>query len=303
MIKLFKENSQVFVVILFLIFMFFVTTSCVKTEETPLSGQVRILLTDSPISIAAVESANVTLEKIELRKKDLSGEKMDESGNMDDNFVGEMNDGDENPYVVVMDDPKEFNLVNLQNGVTAELTLAEVPVGTYDLVRMYIQGSTLELKEGGTHDLTIPSGGSSGLKIFIQPGLSVEGGVTEELLLDINLNKSLVMKGNPDNIQGFNFKPVVRATNMSTTGRIEGYITDESQLALEGVDVWIEENMEEKGASVSEKTGFYAIIGVPAGTFTLVAAKENYDTVRVENVIIKPANKTEVDVEMIESTE
>ncbi len=304
MIKLVKENLQVIVVFVFLIFMFIMTTSCNKTEETPLNGQVRILLTDAPFSLAAVENAYITLEKIELRRKDLTNESGNGDGGMNDNSGSQMNDGDGNPYIVVMDAPKEFNLMDLQNGVTEELAMVEIPAGTYDLVRMYMQGGTIELKEGGMHDFKIPSGESSGLKIFIQPGLEVEGGVTEELLLDFNLNKSLVMQGNIDNIQGFNFKPVIRAMNVSTTGRIEGYVTDVSQMAIEGADVWIENDAAEEIASaISEDTGFYALIGVPAGTFTLIAAKENYDTLKVENVVVKPATQTEVNVEMAESTE
>ncbi len=301
-LKLVKENLQVVVVFVFLVFMFMMTTSCNKTDETPLNGQVRILLTDAPYPITLVENAYVTLEKIELRKKDLndSGDDMnDDSGDAMDN-----GDGDGSPYIVVMDEPKEFNLMDLQNGVTEELALVEIPTGNYDLVRMYMQGGTIELKDGGTHDFKIPSGASSGLKIFIQPGLEVQGGITEELLLDINLNKSLVMKGNPGNVQGFNFKPVVRAMNVSTTGRIEGIVSDASQAALEGADVWIENDAEEEilGA-ISDDNGFYALVGIPAGTFTLLAAKENYDTVRVDNVIVKPANRTEVNIEMAESAE
>lgn len=306
LIGLVKENLQVVAVFVFLVFMFIMTTSCNKTDETPMNGQVRILLTDAPYPIALVENAYVTLEKIELRKKDLGDGSVDNSNNTNDNSGDSMDhpDGDGSPFIVVMDEPKEFNLMDLQNGVTEELALVEIPAGNYDLVRMYIQGGTIELKDGGTHDFKIPSGASSGLKVFIQPGLEVQGGITEELLLDINLNKSLVMKGNPDNIQGFNFKPVVRAMNVSTTGRIEGIVTDVSQNALEGADVWIENDAEEEiVAAISDGNGFYALLGVPAGTFTLLTAKENFDTVKVDNVIVKPANRTEVNIEMTESAE
>jgi hypothetical protein len=301
-----KENLQVVVVFVFLAFMFIMTTSCNKTDETPMNGQVRILLTDAPYPIALVENAYVTLEKIELRKKDLSDGSADDNNNANDDSGDSMDhsDGDGSPYIVVMDEPKEFNLMDLQNGVTEELALVEIPAGNYDLVRMYMQGGTIELKDGGTHDFKIPSGASSGLKVFIWPGLEVQGGITEELLLDINLNKSLVMKGNPDNIQGFNFKPVVRAMNVSTTGRVEGIVTDASQVALEGADVWVENDAEEEiVTAISDGNGFYALPGVPAGTFTLLAAKENYDTVKVDNVIVKQANRTEVNIELTESAE
>lgn len=292
-----RENLQVVVVFFFLVFMFLMSTSCNKSDEAPLNGQVRIMLTDAPYPLTLVENAYVTLEKIELRRNGLSDQNGDNNGD-------EMNDdpGEGSPFIVVMDEPKQFNLMNLQNGITEELAMVEVPAGNYDLVRMYMQGETIEMKDGTVHDFKIPSGGSSGLKIFIQPGLMVEGGLTAELLLDVNLNRSLVMKGNPDNIQGFNFSPVVRAMNVSTTGRVEGIVTDDSQIALEGVNVsLLDAESNEIVNAVTDVDGFYALIGVPEGTYQLVAIKTDYEDFTVDNVVVKSGNKTELDVEMTES--
>jgi hypothetical protein len=42
----------------------------------------------------------------------------------------------------------------------------------------------------------------------------------------------------------------------------------------------------------TDTTGFYALPGIPEGTYYLYATKENYDTVMCENVVVKAANLT-----------
>jgi hypothetical protein len=245
-----------------------------------------------------VENAYVKLYKIELRKKWL--EEKDEEDESDGDING---DDTGNPYLSVMEGEKKFNLVNLRNGVTEELALVEIPAGTYDLVRMYMRDGTIELQGGGIYDLKIPSGSSSGLKIFVDPAITVQGGITAELLLDINLNRSLVMKGNIQDIRGFNFSPVVRAVNASIAGRIEGYVTNQDQEFIKNANVWIEDSEGQVASTVTEETGYYALIGIPAGTYVLKVEKVDYVTFEMANVEVNAANKTLVDVELSVSSD
>jgi len=285
-----SKNLDILNILLPLFSIFMIVTSCDKSDETPLDGKIRILLTDKPYPFENVKNAYVSLYKIELRKKDISGEEnMDNGG------------GNGNPYLIVMDESKEFNLVNLQNGVTEELALVKIPAGTYDLVRMYMRDASIELEDGKIFDLKIPSGSSSGLKIFIKPEIVVEGGLTSELLLDINMNRSLVMKGNLKSIEGFNFNPVIRATNTSSAGRIEGVVTDDSEIVIEGVEVSLEHDEEIVNSANTDETGYFALLGVEQGTYTLLASKENYDPVQIDNVVVNAGNKTEVNVQLIKS--
>ena len=43
--------------------------------------------------------------------------------------------------------------------------------------------------------MKVPSGEQTGIKVFIDPGIHVEGGISAELLLDFDLSKSFVMRG------------------------------------------------------------------------------------------------------------
>jgi hypothetical protein len=42
----------------------------------------------------------------------------------------------------------------------------------------------------------------------------------------------------------------------------------------------------------ADTLGFYAIIGVPAGTYSIFATKEGYDTVSIAGINIIAGNKT-----------
>ena len=141
--------------------------------------------------------------------------------------------------------------------------------------------------------MKVPSGEQTGIKVFINPVIHVEGGISAELLLDFDLSKSFVMRGN-DAQNGFIFKPCIRATNNSTAGRIEGFVKDNSadKIGIENAKVSLQKDAEEPVTTFTDAAGHYAFIGVPAGTYSLSATKENFVTASIEGVVVIPGNKT-----------
>ena len=78
-------------------------TACNKSEDTtPGMGRLVIKVTDAPFPMDLIESATVTISKVEIRK------------------VGD-EDPDGNPFILLTDVPETFNLLELRNGVVAEL--------------------------------------------------------------------------------------------------------------------------------------------------------------------------------------
>ncbi len=238
------------------------------------NGILIIRLTDAPFPIDMIDSAMVTITKVEIRKK---------SEGEEDGY----------PYKTVMEDPVEFNLLDLRNGVTADLAEMEIEPGNYDLIRLYVDEASLAVKEGETYDLKVPSGSQTGIKIFMEPDLHVSGGLTADVLLDFNLEKSFILKGNtktPAGIKGFNFKPVIRAVNNTIAGTIEGLVLN-SDTALQAASVWIEQDTVITSA-FTDTAGYYAMPGIPAGFYTVSAAKEGFDTLSLEGVEIVEGNLT-----------
>ena len=83
-----------------------------------------------------------------------------------------------------------------------------------------------------------------------------------------------------NNNNGFIFKPCIRAANLTTAGRVEGMVTDTSEVKIKEAKVWIAQDTV-MATTFADTLGFYAIIGVPAGTYSIFATKEGYDTVSI----------------------
>lgn len=247
--------------------------SITDNDNTP--GRLVVKVTDAPFPIDNIEAAMVTLTKVEIRK-----------------VCDSVCDG--NPFMVIWEDTMTVNLLELRNGIVEELTNIEIPQGKYDLIRLYVDQASLKIKDGDTYDVKVPSGKQTGIKIFIKPAINVSGGLTSEVLLDFDLSRSFVMKGNmhsPHGINGFNFKPVIRAVNNTTAGRIAGLVSDTSKVKLANAQVWVKQDSVISTA-FTDSLGHYALIGLPAGSYSIFATKENYDTVSFAGVKVLEGNLT-----------
>lgn len=151
-------------------------------------GTVEVLLTDDPFPYDLVEEANATIRRVEAISK---------------------TEG----HVVLSEEARTFNLLELRNGLTATLAEGELPAGTYSQLRLIVgDTASVTLKNGETFNLQVPSGTETGIKVQVGD-LEVEAGKEVELTLDFDVGESFVVKGNvntPAGIQGFIFKPVIK---------------------------------------------------------------------------------------------
>lgn len=252
-----------------------ILTGC-KNNET---GTLKISLTDAPFPAEWVSAANVTIDRIEIRNAEAS---------------------DTSKYVVLSEEVQSFNLLDLANGVTASLVNLEIPVGNYDLIRLRVSAAEVVMTDGTVYTLTIPSGSTSGIKVFINPDLEVAGGLTSELLLDFDVSKSFTVQGKVDSmsdIKGFHFKPVLRVANVSTTGRITGTVFQADTTGFPGVTVSVIAGDSVLTSAISDTEGKYTILGIPAGTYDLTAEAPNVETVTVTGVAVVAGNKTDQDIQ------
>jgi hypothetical protein len=258
----------------------FVVTGCETDSDNPSTGKLSINITDAPFPIDMVEEANVSINKIEIRK---TGEGVD----------------DGNPFLLISEEEQNFNLLELSNGVTAGLAEIEIPVGSYDLIRLYVSAASIKLKNGSEFDLTIPSGSQTGIKVFIDPSIEVVGGLSAELLLDFDVSKSFVVQGNPDTpagINGFHFKPSIRVSNISTAGRITGFVSDTISVPAPDVLLSVLAADTTLSSTFSDETGYYALIGIPEGTYDLKVEEEGYKTDTIFGINVTAGNNTVQDI-------
>lgn len=268
-----------FILLIAISYSMLLLNGCQKDNNTEGTGHLIIKVTDAPFPIEYVEEALVRIIKVEIREK-----------NSEDGY----------PFLTLMEDTVTIDLIDLRNGVTAVLLETDVPVGEYDLVRLYVDHAGITIKDWDTYSMKVPSGAQTGIKIFMSPSIRVEGGLTSELLLDFDISKSFVLKGNmytPAGIKGFNFKPVIRAVNNTTAGRVEGVVSDTANVLLEDASVWIEKDTV-ISTTYTDSIGQYALIGIPAGSYSVFATKEGFDTVTFSDIEVFAGNKTLQDFEL-----
>jgi len=265
------KNRVLFWVIVFFLPFFGCDISVLDNDPDLEYGRLYIHLTDAPFPFDIVEEANITISRVEL---------FNESDTTDDNFI------------TIFEDTAIFNLLDLRNGVTECLLETEVPVGNYNTLRVYVIEAGILLVDQKTYDLKVPSGEQTGIKVKIEPGIKVLTGLSSEILLDFDVSKSFVLNGNtnkPDGIKGFIFKPVVRAVNYTSAGSIAGTVIDPSASVLPNMEVWIETDTV-LTTSYTNAEGVYGIIGIPAGTYSIYATGEGYDTASYTNVEVVEGN-------------
>jgi len=250
--------------------------SCEQADYIPIQqyGELNIKITDDPFPIDLIESAGILIFKVDIREQDVD---------------------DDSAFITISEDTVYFDLMKLRNGITAELLQVELPVGDYDLVRLYVASADLTLLDGRTFENKVPSGEETGIKLFVKPALKVRSSFSADLLLDFNMEESFVIQGNyktPAGIKSFSFKPVIRVVNESFAGSFTGFVSDTSStpIPIEGAEIIVEKEGEEISKTISDEMGKYTIIGIPDGIYSLVCTKEGFNTERVDSVSVIIAN-------------
>lgn len=244
-------------------------------EELAQKGRLRLSITDAPFPIDIIEEANVTINKITIQK----------------------NDGDVDPFVL-FENEITLNLLDLSGGVTEQLANIELPTGDYNQMRLFVSDASLTLKTGESFVVSVPSGSQSGIKVFVKPVITIVGEAISDLLLDVDVSQSFVLQGNintPAGIKGFNFKPVIKAVNISHSGRLTGAVTSEGNELIEGAQISVFADDTLNNTSFTQSDGSYTIIGLIEGNYMVKAEREGYIPSDPKNVNIIAGNKTEQD--------
>jgi hypothetical protein len=284
---------------LFMLFLAGILIGCSELQNdgedlnTEGKGTVMIKLTDAPFPADLVAEANITINRITLLSKfadDQEEEGEEENGELNEESEGETNGGEEDNAAIVieMETPVTYNLLDLSNGTTALLAEMEIPAGIYPEIRLHVTDAGIVLKDGNTFDLKVPSGNESGLKIKLKPALEMEEGKVVEVLLDFDVSRSFVLRGNMkhgvEKVNGFIFKPVVRgiAQAQLTTGEISGTVKDEAENVIENASLYLISGEDTITSAFTTAEGFFAMIGISPGSYMLACEREGFDAQSIQ---------------------
>ena len=177
---------------------FFVLIGCsdqtTNVDPVDPNGRLKMYLIDSP---ATLDSVIICVTRVEVHK----------AGN--DSTSG---------WFVINDLTRYFDLLQLTNGASAILGDTSLPAGQYTQIRLFIGDGSYVIDQGIKHDLEIPSGSQSGLKLIHQ--FTIESNKLYELLLDFNVEKSIIITGNGQ----YKLKPTIKVTPVVISGSISGQV-------------------------------------------------------------------------------
>lgn len=264
------------------------------SDNSAATGTVRTAMTDAPS--CGYDNVFVTVDRI----------RMNTNANADADGAGWAE--------IVLEQPRQIDLLNLQNGVIEELGEVTLPVGRVQQVRfVLVDNATADLADidfdpdadpsrapnhvvfsaGGFEDLKTPSGQQSGVKINV--GIDVAEGQVADLLIDFDACKSVVEAGNSGN---YLLKPVLSAIPRLSSG-VRGSVAD--ALVPEGVSISLQQEGEVVRATAPIESGDLADNGdfilsqVSPGTYDLVFTAPGFITKVVTDVVVPEGELVNLD--------
>jgi hypothetical protein len=179
----------------------------------------------------------VSIDEVQVHRGDVPE---DDDDGTDDGVI----DTDQG-WQTVASPGKTYNLMELVNGVLTQLGVADLESGPYTQIRLMLKatpdGGVNILGQGhpypnyiidsrdAVHELKVPSGYQSGIKLV--HSFDIVGGVTMDLILDFDAQKSVVQAGNSGN---YNLKPTIKVVGTVDRALVAGIVTDTNGAPLAG---------------------------------------------------------------------
>lgn len=201
--------------------------------------------------------------------------------------------------VTIADTAAKYDLLSLQNGVTALLASATIPTGSYEQLRLVVDSARVWLKapltfaDGSTDaTLRVPSGMQTGIKVNFGTPVRVAPGETD-ITVDFDVSRSFVFHGPADAPDSISFKPVIHAAATELTGSISGTVSPASS----GATVWAIVGTDTIATAFADAgSGAYTLLFLPAGTYDVAAHATGYQDATITGVAVGTSeNVTGVD--------
>ena len=234
------------------------------------SGNVNVMMTDAPFPFSQVKSVDVFVVRIDGRLEETDS-------------AAAANTSESTGWVTLVSPNKSINLLTLTGGNTANLGVGTIPLGTYKSFRMIIDAdqSSVTLNDNSKPDVKWPGAGKNGIKILLDKPFDVTSGTTN-LLIDFDVGRSFVMRGNSISQNGLLFKPVIHAVTQQSTGTISGSVHADNATgaAIAGATVEVLKSGTPLADTVSanivrsgmtDASGNFTLAFIPAGTYVVRA--------------------------------
>lgn len=177
---------------------------------------VQVLMTDAPAADADAVYVNVVETRVHFTPVDDRTATPGVEEPSPTPVIGEptptpIPDEEDSAWITISSQPESYDLLTLQNNVTAALGDANLGPGYIDQVRLVLDAENpgAIVVEGVTYPLTVPSGSESGLKV--KGDIELREDMTTVVLIDFDAEKSVVQTGNGS----YQLKPVISVKSVT----------------------------------------------------------------------------------------
>lgn len=150
-----------------------------------------------------------------------------------------------------------YNLLNFSNGVDTLIATGGLQVSGVQQIRLILGANNSVVVNNVSYPLSTPSADQTGLKLLVNQTL--QAGVEYSVLLDFDVNKSIVDEGNGT----YRLKPVIRTIEAAISGSIKGTITPVGTVAF------VTATSANTYTSGVTSTGNFMLKGLAAGIYSV----------------------------------
>lgn len=228
-----KKNILSFLSIAVILSGLLVMSSCKKDDAEESTGQTeyRVKMTDAPGNFTEV---NVHIKQIRVHN-------------------------DAQGWIDLPTTEGVYNLLDFANGIDTLIASSTMPSGTVSQIRFVLGDSNSVVVDGVTHDLTVPSGEQSGLKLQVHQELIPD--LTYTVLIDFDAAMSVVLTGNGKYILKPSLKVITQGIDGGITGDLDPNGVFANIYAVKGTDTT---------GGVPDSLGMYTINGLEPGTYDVI---------------------------------
>ncbi len=261
---------------------FFGLTSCSNSPGVDVEGNgtLRVVLMDAPTQLKAVESLDVVFEKVLVHRS------------------SDAEPSDDGWFVVLSDtlpvESRTFDLLQLVNGVFANLGEVELEAGNYTQIRIMLESATL-IVDGTPQNLFIPSGAQTGIKLV--GGFTIDPNVITEIAVDFDVARSL--HETPPGSGNYILRPTIRLVQTTLSGSISGMVTP---VGIGAVLLALEPATGDTMATTlaDPATGAYVLPALLAGTYDVRAGAVGYeDSTKTGIIVTAGAETPNIDFDLV----
>ncbi|GAB2945023.1 hypothetical protein GCM10027048_07460 [Hymenobacter coalescens] len=220
--------------------------SCGNDDDKSGDAKLQIRLTDAPGDFQRV---NLDVQRIEVHTKP---------------------ENDPDGWSVLPFTAQNINVLEYVNGRSALLVDTDFEPGDLQEIRLVLGPNNSVVTRGGQQfALKTPSGQTSGVKLKLQ-NVNLAARETYQLLLDFDVAKSIVERGNGNNPnERYLLKPVIRVVAQDLNGAIRGTVSPAAALPQVLAIRTSITPRPDTFSTMADAGGAYQLLSLPAGTYTV----------------------------------